>query len=65
MQYRVRILETPDSTEYRVDTVVESKQSAKAVINRFLRKFPDVYEISVDVVTRDRVIRRLGSSSVK
>jgi hypothetical protein len=47
-RYRVTILATPDSTTYAVDTIVETKQSAKAVINRFLRKHFDCYEITVE-----------------
>lgn len=46
--YRVTVLATRDSTEYLVDTLVETVQSAKAVINRFLRKYPDCYEVSVE-----------------
>jgi len=47
MKYRITILETPDSTEYLVDKVVESKQSAQAVLNRYIRKYPDAYEFNV------------------
>jgi len=47
--YRVTVLASPDSTEYLVDTIVETKQSSKAVINRFLRKYPDCYEVSAVV----------------
>ena len=45
-QYRVTVLASPDSTKYLVDTIVETKQSSRAVINRFLRKYPDCYEVS-------------------
>lgn len=46
-KYRVTVLADQDSTEFLVDMVVETKQSARAVINRFLRKHPDCYEVSV------------------
>lgn len=49
-QYRVTVLATPQSTEYCVDIIVESKQSPSAVCNRFVRKYPDCYEVSVDIV---------------
>jgi hypothetical protein len=49
-KYRVTVLATRDSTEFLVDTVVESKQSVRAVSNRFLRKYADCYEISVEAV---------------
>ncbi len=48
MQYRVTVLEKQDSTAYLVDTVIESKQSPKAIINRYLRKYPDAYEVTAE-----------------
>jgi len=56
MQYRVTILETPDSTKYLVDKVVESKQSLQAVINRHVRKYPDAYEISATKQTEKQKV---------
>jgi hypothetical protein len=51
-KYRVTVLMNRDSTEYLVDKIVETKSSARAVINRFLRKHPDCYEVSVDAPDR-------------
>jgi len=47
-RFRVTVRFSRDSIAYDVDTTVETKQSARAVINRFLRKYPDCYEVSVD-----------------
>jgi hypothetical protein len=49
-QYRVTVLEKPDSTVYLVDKIVESKQSPSAVLNRYIKKHPDAYELSVNKV---------------
>ena len=49
-RFRITILETPDSTEYLVDKVIESKQSAQAVLNRYIRKYPDAYDFNVTKV---------------
>lgn len=51
-KYRVTVLATEDSTDFLVDKVVETKQSARAVIRRFLRLYPDCYEVSVDAPDR-------------
>lgn len=48
MEYRVTVFEKPDSTTYLVDTIIESKHSPKAIINRYIRKYPDAYEVTVE-----------------
>lgn len=47
-RFRVTVRFSRDSIAYDIDTIIETKQSARAVINRFLRKHPDCYEVSVD-----------------
>jgi hypothetical protein len=47
-KHRVTVLATKDSTEFLVDKVVETKNSARSVIKRFLRLYPDCYEVNVE-----------------
>ena len=46
-EYSVTVLETENSNTYLVDTIVETKQSFDAIINRFLKKYPECYRIEV------------------
>lgn len=51
-KYRATVLATKDSTEFLVDKIVETKDSARSIIRRFLRLHPDCYEVIVDAPDR-------------
>lgn len=43
MKYRVTVLETQKSTEYLLDTIIESKQKPRTIVNKFLKLYPNVH----------------------
>jgi hypothetical protein len=47
-KYRVTVLATHDSTEYLVDKVIESKETPRQIVQRYLKKYPNVHAISAE-----------------
>jgi hypothetical protein len=45
MKYRLKVLETRDSSEYLVDAVINSNKSPRSIVKEYLKIYPDVYMI--------------------